>query len=106
MLKTVILFLNRVNQEINSYSQTLLSYTGFYVSFQVNTQAPFSLEKQLSSINRLFSIDTKNVETILEQLKSDGSEFALKQVSILEKMVRSSASFSIQKPFRLESHIT
>jgi hypothetical protein len=55
----------------------------------VNSLPPFSLQNELPSINRLFSIDTNNVETIFEQLKSDGSDFALKQLSILEKMVRS-----------------
>lgn len=75
------------------------------ISSQVNSQAAFSLEKQLPLINRLFSIQTDSVETILENLKSDGSEFALKQLSILEKMV-----CSISYPFDstivlLESHI-
>lgn len=55
---------------------------------QVQSQAPFSLQEQLPLINRLFSINTKNVETILQSLKSDGSDFALKQLAILEKMVR------------------
>lgn len=75
------------------------------ISSQVNSQAAFSLEKQLPLINRLFSIQTDSVETILENLKSDGSEFALKQLSILEKMV-----CSISYPFDsiivlVESHI-
>jgi len=56
-------------------------------AFQAKSQPAFSLEKDLPAINRLFSIKTKNVETILEQLKADGSEFALKQLGILEKMV-------------------
>ena len=56
---------------------------------QVQSHAPFSLQEQLPSINRLFSIETKNVEAIFKALKADGSDFALKQLAILEKMVRS-----------------
>ena len=57
------------------------------LSSQINTQTPFSLQKQLPLIDRLFSIQSDSVETILENLKSDGSEFAQKQLAILEKMV-------------------
>ncbi len=49
----------------------------------------FSLQEQLPLINRVFSPNVKNVETIVEELKSDGSPFALKQLSMLQKMVNS-----------------
>ncbi|CAF0846590.1 unnamed protein product [Adineta steineri] len=45
---------------------------------------PFTLEPHLSLINRIFSLDAKNVESIMQELKSNGSEFALKQHAILQ----------------------
>ncbi|UJR10472.1 hypothetical protein I4U23_014676 [Adineta vaga] len=63
----------------------------------IESQPPFSLQEQLPQINRLFSINSKNVETILEQLKSDGSEFALKQLSTLEKMSPTSLKVTFEQ---------
>ncbi|CAF0971777.1 unnamed protein product [Adineta steineri] len=66
-------------------------------SESVNSHAPFSLQDQLPLINRVFSIDTKNVETILERLKSDGSDFALKQLATLEKMSPTSLKLTFEQ---------
>jgi 3-hydroxyisobutyryl-CoA hydrolase len=63
----------------------------------VNSQPPFSLQEQLPLINRLFSIDSKNVETILEQLQSNDSDFALKQLSILQKMSPTSLKLTFEQ---------
>ncbi|CAF3353161.1 unnamed protein product [Rotaria sp. Silwood1] len=62
-----------------------------------DAQERFSLERELPLINDLFSIDTKNVETILEKLKSNGSDFALKQLSILEKMSPTSLKLTFEQ---------
>jgi uncharacterized protein YllA (UPF0747 family) len=76
-------------------------------SESIDSQPSFSLQNELPLINRLFSIDTNNFETIFEQLKSDGSNFALKQLSILEKMVRSFSSLLFKNPFffRVQHHL-
>ncbi|CAF0909064.1 unnamed protein product [Adineta steineri] len=66
-------------------------------SESVNSHASFSLQDQLPLINRVFSIDTKNVETILERLKSDGSDFALKQLATLEKMSPTSLKLTFEQ---------
>ncbi|CAF1316707.1 unnamed protein product [Adineta ricciae] len=63
----------------------------------IQSQPPFSLQEQLPLINRLFSINTKDVETIFEQLKSDGSEFASKQLSTLEKMSPTSLKLTFEQ---------
>ncbi|CAF3305932.1 unnamed protein product [Rotaria socialis] len=62
-----------------------------------NAHEKFSLERELSLINELFSINTKDVETIFEKLKLNGSDFALKQLSILEKMSPTSLKLTFEQ---------
>ncbi|CAM4779644.1 unnamed protein product [Rotaria magnacalcarata] len=62
-----------------------------------NAHERFSLEPELSLINELFSINTKDVETIFEKLKLNGSDFALKQLSILEKMSPTSLKLTFEQ---------
>ncbi|CAF2509912.1 unnamed protein product [Rotaria sp. Silwood2] len=62
-----------------------------------DSQERFSLERELSFINELFSIDTEAVEIILEKLKSNGSDFALKQLAILKKMSPTSLKITFEE---------
>ncbi|CAF4070865.1 unnamed protein product [Rotaria sordida] len=63
----------------------------------VKSQSSFSLQEYLPLINQIFSIDTKNVETIFEELKSNGSQFASKQLSILQKMSPTSLKITLEQ---------
>ncbi|CAF3333164.1 unnamed protein product [Rotaria socialis] len=63
----------------------------------VTSKSSFSLQEQLPLINRIFAIDTKNVETIFEQLKSDGSSFALKQIEILKNKSPTSLKITLEQ---------
>lgn len=59
------------------------------ISFLQSTDIPdtdFVLEPHLEEINRLFNGNT--VEEIVENLKTDGSEWATKQLNTLSKMVQ------------------
>jgi hypothetical protein len=48
---------------------------------------PFSLEPHIDQINWLF--DGDSVEEIVQRLQSDRSAFAVEQLNIINKMVRS-----------------
>jgi len=50
----------------------------------LNSQRPFVLDKHMSDIDRLFS--SSSVEGIIQNLKTDGSDFAMKQVEALSRM--------------------
>ncbi|CAF1559713.1 unnamed protein product, partial [Rotaria sordida] len=63
----------------------------------IKSQSSFSLQEYLPLINQIFSIDTKNVETIFEELKSNGSQFASKQLSILQKMSPTSLKITLEQ---------
>ena len=59
------------------------------ISFLKSTDIPdkdFVLEPHIEEINRLF--DGNTVEEIVENLKTDGSEWATKQLNTLSKMVQ------------------
>ena len=62
----------------------------YYVNLQCKsaTDGEFVLAEHIDVISRLFAGNT--VEQIMEELEADGSEWALKQLSIMKKMVKNS----------------
>lgn len=61
----------------------------------LDSDKPFVLDKHSSDIDRLFS--SSSVEGILQNLKSDGSEFAKKQAEILSKMSPTSLKITFKQ---------
>ncbi|KAM8857411.1 3-hydroxyisobutyryl-CoA hydrolase, mitochondrial [Synchiropus picturatus] len=81
----------------------------------LDSEKPFILEKHMADINRWFSSDS--VEGIFQNLKDDGSEFAMKQLETLSKMsptsmkmslrhLRKGASLSLQDNLMMDYRLT
>ncbi|KAM9805168.1 3-hydroxyisobutyryl-CoA hydrolase, mitochondrial [Neosynchiropus ocellatus] len=61
----------------------------------LDSEKPFILEEHMANINRWFSSD--RVEDIFQNLKDDGSEFAMKQLETLSKMSPTSMKMSLRQ---------
>ncbi|XP_067300427.1 3-hydroxyisobutyryl-CoA hydrolase, mitochondrial [Pseudorasbora parva] len=61
----------------------------------LDAEKPFVLQEQTEAIDRLFSAGS--VEEIMENLKKDGSAFALKQTRILAKMSPTSLKLTLRQ---------
>ncbi|XP_056093731.1 3-hydroxyisobutyryl-CoA hydrolase, mitochondrial [Rhinichthys klamathensis goyatoka] len=62
---------------------------------RLDAEKPFVLQEQTKAIDRLFSAGS--VEDIMENLKKDGSAFALKQTEILAKMSPTSLKLTFRQ---------
>lgn len=85
------------SSNVSNVEQQLIDLTKSY-SDSVNeilnrNSQSVCLKDKLPSINRIFSLENNTVEKIFNELKSDGSSFALEQLSILQKKVRLFNSF-------------
>ncbi|XP_008327215.1 3-hydroxyisobutyryl-CoA hydrolase, mitochondrial [Cynoglossus semilaevis] len=61
----------------------------------LDAEKPFVLDKHMSDIDRLFS--SSSVEGIVQNLKADGSEFAVKQAETLSKMSPTSLKMTFRQ---------
>ncbi|XP_051761550.1 3-hydroxyisobutyryl-CoA hydrolase, mitochondrial [Ctenopharyngodon idella] len=77
---------------ISDVAQLLDSYQE---QSSLDAEKPFVLQEQTEAINRLFSAGS--VEEIMENLKKDGSAFALKQTEILGKMSPTSLKLTFRQ---------
>ncbi|KAM9850682.1 3-hydroxyisobutyryl-CoA hydrolase, mitochondrial isoform 2-T2 [Aulostomus maculatus] len=67
----------------------------FQKESSLDSDVPFILDKYLSDIDRLFS--SSSVEGIMQNLKADGSEFAMKQAQTLSKMSPTSLKITFKQ---------
>eukprot|EP00127_Corallochytrium_limacisporum_P002616 Clim_evm52s134 gene=Clim_evmTU52s134 len=63
--------------------------------YHQDPETPFTLAEHMDLINRTF--DKNTVEEIVEALRADGSEFALKQVNTLAKMSPTSCKLTMRQ---------
>ncbi|XP_048050307.1 3-hydroxyisobutyryl-CoA hydrolase, mitochondrial [Megalobrama amblycephala] len=77
---------------ISDVAQLLDSYQE---QSSLDAEKPFVLQEQTKTIDRLFSAGS--VEEIMENLKKDGSAFALKQTEILAKMSPTSLKLTFRQ---------
>ncbi|KAM5280144.1 3-hydroxyisobutyryl-CoA hydrolase, mitochondrial [Ctenodactylus gundi] len=67
----------------------------YHAQSKIDQDKPFILEEHLDKINRWFSAST--VEEILENLRQDGSPFALEQLKAINKMSPTSLKMTLRQ---------
>uniref|UniRef100_A0A8C5KYI9 3-hydroxyisobutyryl-CoA hydrolase n=1 Tax=Jaculus jaculus TaxID=51337 RepID=A0A8C5KYI9_JACJA len=67
----------------------------YHAESKIDIDKPFILEEHMDKINRCFSANT--VEQIIENLRQDGSPFALEQLKVINKMSPTSLKITLRQ---------
>lgn len=67
----------------------------YHTKFKIDQDKPFILEEHMDKINSCFSANT--VEQVIENLRQDGSPFALEQLKVINKMSPTSLKITLRQ---------